>query len=71
MKKRFTFLTQSNENNETFVIEYDMDGNLYLNGNKVITESKLTLSWWVSCSAVLGGVGAFGVFLLEGYKLIS
>jgi hypothetical protein len=68
MKKRVDFLTHNDDAEGSFVLSYDFDGNLYLNGNKVVTENKITFSWWVNCAAIFGGLGAFGSFVIEILK---
>jgi hypothetical protein len=47
------------------------DRNMYINGKKVVTESKLELAWWVNTAAILAGIGAFGSFALELFKYIK
>ena len=70
MKKTITFLTHEDEEG-SFILSYDFDGNLYLNGKKVITENKIIFNWWVNLAAVLGGIGAFGVFMIDLLKVIK
>lgn len=70
MKKTIDFLTHDDEKG-SFKLSYDLDGNLYLNGKKVITENKIIFNWWVNIAAVLGGVGAFGVFIIDLLKAIK
>ena len=41
----------------------DDEGKLYWNGKPVVTESKVTLDWWVGLSAVLA---AFGTLISAG-----
>jgi hypothetical protein len=47
------------------------DRNMYINGKKIVTESKLELSWWVNVAAVLAGLGAISSFLLELLKTLK
>lgn len=39
----------------------DERGTLYWNGEPVVTEQKVSLSWWISLSLVLGGLSMFVV----------
>jgi hypothetical protein len=32
---------------------------LYVNGEKVVTEQKIKLQWWIDVAVVLGALGAF------------
>lgn len=47
------------------------DRNMYINGKKIVTESKLELSWWVNVAAVFAAIGAFGSFGLELLKVLK
>ncbi|MEI7843623.1 MAG: hypothetical protein WCI39_11405 [Gallionellaceae bacterium] len=37
----------------------DNEGRLYVNGERVITEQKIRLEWWINVAMVLGALGAF------------
>ncbi|MBU3612294.1 hypothetical protein [Polynucleobacter sp. MG-27-Goln-C1] len=64
----YTFTDDEGKNTELSVGD---DRNMYINGRKIITESKLELSWWVNVAAVLAGIGAIGSFLLELLKTLK
>ena len=40
-------------------LRVDDNFQLYFNGNKVITENRITFDWWVNWAVILGGIGAF------------
>lgn len=37
----------------------DNEGLLYVNGERVVTEQKIRLDWWINVAMVLGALGAF------------
>lgn len=43
----------------------DERGRLYWNGEFVITEQRVSLSWWISLAIVLGGLSTFAIALLS------
>ena len=50
----------------------DDHGNLYINGNRVVTEQRFKLAWWINVAVFLGGIGAFAqciVAILEFFKI--
>lgn len=53
-----TFMCQ----NETKFQVNKKDNNLYINGKKVLTEEKITFSFWQALGAILITVAAFGSF---------
>lgn len=40
------------------ILGIDDDGWLYVNGERVITQQKVRLDWWVNVAVVLGALGA-------------
>ena len=42
----------------------DGRGTLYWNGEPVVTQQKVSLSWWLSLSVVMGGLSMFAVAAL-------
>lgn len=58
MSKKIHFLFGAGaENGVEGEFGIDDDGKLYWNGKPVVTESKVTLEWWVSLSAILAAIG--------------
>jgi hypothetical protein len=49
------FETDSNTG-KAGVLGIDDDAKLYWNGQRIVTEQKLKLSWWVNLSVVIGGL---------------
>ncbi|MBI4191531.1 MAG: hypothetical protein HY525_13460 [Betaproteobacteria bacterium] len=47
----------------------DDDGSLYVNGERVITQQKVRLDWWVNVAVVLGALGAFAQGLVAVYSI--
>jgi hypothetical protein len=44
-------------------------GELFWNHKKVVTDQKLTLSWWVNGAIILGALSTMALAIMEGYKL--
>ena len=42
----------------------DERGRLYWNSEPVITEQRVSLSWWISLAIILGGLSTFTIALL-------
>ena len=45
-------------------LEIDEDGNLYWQGNRVLTEIRLSLPRLANVAIVLAGLGTFGLFMV-------
>lgn len=45
-------------------------GELYWNKTKIVTEQKLTLSWWVNAAIISGGFSTAFLFIIECLKFI-
>jgi hypothetical protein len=50
-------------------LEVDEDNNLYWEGRRLQTATEVRLGFWLNLAVFLGGVGGFGVFVVEVYKL--
>lgn len=42
-----------------------------LEGLPIITEQKISLSWWVNASVILGGLSTFGIFLFTALMYLK
>lgn len=60
MQKRETIFINNGR-----ALEVDKDGNLYWNGNKLATERKVALAWWVNLAIIAAGLSAFGNLILQ------
>ena len=69
--KLHRFYTYTDDDGKETEVCVGDDRNMYINGRKIVTESKLELSWWVNVAAVLAGIGAIGSFLLELLKTLK
>lgn len=49
---------------KTGVLGIDENARLYWNGQLIVTEQKVKLSWWVSFSVILGGVSTAFIAIL-------
>lgn len=55
---------QETEGGKEGVLGIDKDGRLYWNGQLVVTEQKVTLSWWVNVSIIIGGLSTAAIAVL-------
>ena len=69
--KLHSFYTYTDDDGKETEVCVGDDRNMYINGKKIVTESKLELSWWVNIAAVFAGIGAFGSFGLELLKALK
>ena len=53
------WMTTETPDGKHFSFGLDDDANLYVNGQRVVTEQKVALAWWVNLAVILGGLGAF------------
>jgi hypothetical protein len=51
-----TIFEQDTDNGKTGFLGIDEDAQLYWNGQRIVTEQKIKLSWWVNFSVVVGGL---------------
>jgi hypothetical protein len=51
-----TIFEQDAGTGKTGILGIDEDARLYWNGQLIVTEQKVKLSWWVNCAVILGGV---------------
>lgn len=51
-----TIFTHQTEGGAVGELGIDEDGRLYWNGQLVVTEQRVKLSWWVNVSIIVGGV---------------
>lgn len=51
-----TIFEQDTDGGKTGSLGIDEDARLYWNGQLVVTEQKLQLSWWVNLSVIIGGL---------------
>jgi len=56
-----TIFEQETEGGKTGVLGIDEDARLYWNGQLVITEQKVKLSWWVNLSVIIGGLSTAAI----------
>jgi hypothetical protein len=53
------FMQTEAASGKTLSLGIDKEARLYVNGERVKTEQKVSLSRWINFAAVLGGLGAF------------
>lgn len=53
------FMSAQARNGKDFAFGVDNDGNLYVNGKKVVTQKQISLNRFLNVSIGLGGLGAF------------
>ena len=53
------FMNTESPSGKTLSLGIDDDGHLYVNHEKVVTEQKVMLQWWINIAVVLGALGAF------------
>ena len=49
-------------------LEFDENGNLYIDKKRVVTESRFVLSGWQTFFGILASIGTFGAFIFEVLK---
>ena len=69
MQKVEEFMSTDSASGKTLSLGLDEDGRLYVNGERVVTEQKVKLQWWINVAVVLGGLGAFAQSLVAVYSL--
>ena len=47
------------------VVSVDRDNRLHVNGEPIVTESKLTLAWWVSAAIIVAGFSTLALSVIE------
>lgn len=52
---------QDEEGGKEGVLGIDREGRLYWNGQLVVTEQKVKLSWWVNISVIVGGLSTAAI----------
>lgn len=50
--------TQFDYGGKTLSLGLDEEGKLYVNGERVVTEQRVRLQWWVNAAVMLWGIGA-------------
>lgn len=63
------FMTTDAPSGKQLALGIDDDGWLYVNGERVITQQKVRLDWWVNVAVVLGALGALAQGLVAIYGL--
>lgn len=63
------FMQTDSASGKSLSLGIDKEARLYVNGERVITEQKISLSWWLNLVAVLGGLGAFAQGIAAIYTL--
>ena len=58
-----TIFEQDTEGGKTGVLGIDKDARLYWNGQLIVTEQKVKLSWWVNLSVIVGGLSTAAIAL--------
>ena len=59
------------DDGRTLVIAVDDKNRLHVNGNLVVTENRVRLTWWVQFSAVLAGVSTLALALIEVGRVLK
>ncbi len=60
-----TIYDYEGDDGRTAVMAVDRKNRLYVNGELIVTEGKLTLDWWVGAAAVIAGVSAATLAIIE------
>lgn len=63
------FMSQEASNGKQLSLGIDNEGRMYVNGEMVITEQKVSLGWWINIAVVLGGLGGFAQGIIAIYSL--
>lgn len=63
------FMTTHAPSGQQLSLGTDDDGWLYVNGERVVTQQKVRLDWWVNLAVVLGAVGTLAQGLVANYDL--
>ena len=64
-KKLETIFDYVGDDGRTVIVAVDHKNRLHVNGEAVVTEGKLTLDWWVGAAAVIAGVSAATLAIIE------
>lgn len=62
-----TIFDYESEDGKKGVLGIDPDARLYWNGQLVVTEQKIRLSWWVNLAVVVGG---FSTLLIAVFTIL-
>ena len=69
MKKIQVFMRQDKDDGGTLELGIDKDNNLYVNGEKVLTETKLVIDKSVNYAIIAAGVCAVLMLFIEVFKV--
>ena len=64
-EKLDTIFTHDREDGGRLTLSVGPNNHLYVNGEPVVTESKLTLNWWVQVAVVLTGASTMALAVVE------
>jgi hypothetical protein len=56
-----TIFEQQTDGGKIGVLGIDQDTRLYWNGQLIVTEQKVKLSWWVNVSVIIGGLSTAAI----------
>ena len=71
MSKIHEFMNTPSPSGKVLRLGIDDNGQLYVNGERVITEQKVSLQWWVNIAVIFGALGAFAqgiVAIIQFFK---
>ncbi len=70
-EKLETIFDYEGDDGRTAVVAVDHKNRLYVNGEPIVTESKLSLDWWVATAAVIAGVSALTLAIIEVGRVLG
>ena len=62
------FCTVNTNDGRNVDLEFDENGNLFIDKKRVVTKSRFVLSGWQTFFGILASIGTFGTFLFELLK---
>ena len=70
-EKLETIFEYEGDDGRIAVVAVDRKNRLYVNGESIVTEGKLTLDWWVGAAAVIAGVSALTLAIIEVGRVLG
>ncbi len=70
-EKLETIFDYEGDDGRIAVVAVDRKNRLYVNGEPIMTVSKLTLDWWVAAAAVIAGVSTLTLAIIEVGRVLD
>ncbi len=52
-------------------VQVDRYNRLHVNGDPIVTESRLTLDWWITAAAMIAAMSAYALAIIEIGRVLT